>query len=586
MNERSYRWLRAVGIFILVVIALYGVIAINVYSSVGKFPSDEALPPAHINEIVWPTIGFPELLQQGSEMSVELDLASAATAASTVTATLTPARAELDGLSYTLGARTVVAGPSQHWPRGTAHGSGSVLLAKFALPADVVPELYDLSVEVDFGASRETDRQDNAVSVIAPHRSGDFRFISLTDVHVHERNISGFMAPVSDKGVSPDGTPVFFQRAIDQVNLIRPDFVVMMGDYVSGQRRPGEYTTEFEMLYEQLPRFQVPVFMAAGNHDQYVNGVNGAIVFEQNIGPLHYSFDVDNNHFTVVNTSQWSASDRTVMSKFFGLFNYPRKWQGQVLSAVDERKPESYRAQLAWVRDDIIAHGESAHRFMVMHHDPFRPNGKAGAWKNQRFGLVITLGGSGKGSTALKRLAWRYNVDFFITGHWHSDYVGRAGWLDRTGSTGYVNQTMVGFDEGGMQDKYPGYRLWSVEGPAVLGYTYMDGYHSMPFYDGSSLDGDTDLDALDRAALTYRRTEGGFSLGSYLGIQLDIKGLIGVFPTSPQYELSSGAAYRAVPLPKDPSRTLLYVQALVGPGVPGADATTVGDQAVTDIVVR
>jgi hypothetical protein len=274
------------------------------------------------------------------------------------------------------------------------------------------------------------------------------------------------------------------------------------------------------------------------------------------------------------------------MSKFGGLFNFPRKWQGQVMFATDERKPETYRGQLAWIRDDLASSGASANRFVVMHHDPYRKNGKAYAWKNQRFGGIITLGGSGTGSTALKKLAARYRVDYFMTGHLHSDYTGYAKWADRQGLTGYINQTMVSFDEGGMKDSYPGYRLWNVRGKSVTGFTYLDDYHSMPLYDGSVLKDETDLDALDRQAIVVSGDGAGFKVSSYLGVPLEVEGLVGPFPARQQYRVSGGEVYQSVPMPRDPSRNLLYIKASVGPGVPGPSAATPGQKAETPVLVR
>lgn len=585
MNERLYRWLRVAGIVLLAMIVAYGAVAVNVYSSVGKFPAGETVPPARITTIVWPTIGFPAIVAPGSELDVELDLAAEAASGARVTAALRPVRPELKGLSYQMSASSIAPARSSRWPRGTAYGSGRVAVARFSVPWEAPGELYDLSIVAELGSRTVTDVQRNSVSVASISGSDGFRFISLTDIHVHERGISGFMNPVSDKGISKDGTPVFFRRAIEQVNLIRPDFVVMVGDYVSAQCRPGQLRREFEMFYRQLPRFRVPVFMAAGNHDQYVNGIDGAKLFERNIGPLHYSFDVGNSHFAVVNTSQWSAGDRTVMSKFFGVFTYPRKWQGQVLSASDERKPETYRGQLAWLRDDAAGWGKARHRFLVMHHDPFRANGKGYAWKNQRFGLVITLGGGGHGRRALREIASKHRVDFCITGHWHSDYIGRSAWSGGGGQTAFVNQTCVGFDEGGMRDSYPGYRLWSVQGASVLGYTYLDAFHSIPFYDGSVLDGETDTDRLERPSVSARRTPAGFEAGSYLGVRLNLRGLVGVFPAG-STAVRGGTVYQAVPLSGDPGRELLYLEAGVGPGVPGASAAEVGERAVVEVVLE
>jgi hypothetical protein len=255
-----------------------------------------------------------------------------------------------------------------------------------------------------------------------------------------------------------------------------------------------------------------------------------------------------------------------------------------VLGATDERKPETYVGELAWIKRDLARHPDDQPTFMMMHHDPFRPNGKAISWKNERFAGVYTLGGGGVGSTALKTLASRYTVDYVLTGHLHSDYVGSRLWANRRGSTAYVNQTMVYFDEGGEKDSYPGYRLWSVRNGTASGYTYLDDFHSMPLYDGSNLKGLTDLSKLHTQALSGTRTQKGFSVSSYLGVSVPVRGLIGVFPAGSK-SAPGATAYQSVPLPADPTKVLLYLSTAVPAGKPGPDPSTPGTPANAAITV-
>jgi 3',5'-cyclic AMP phosphodiesterase CpdA len=588
-NTHMNKWLRALAIVLMVIIVIYGVIAINLYSSVGRFPTKVPRPPGHITSLIWPTIGFPELVNAGSPVQAEF-LDDGTAKSPTFTATLRPVRAELRGLAYTLGASALTKGTSRYWPVGTRHARQQVWRPSFTLPEAAVPELYDLTIDADIGGRHVSDAQPHAVSVLPPGQHKDFTFVSLSDIHVHQRNISGALTPQSNKGIAPDGTPVFFEKAIDQVNLLRPDFAVMLGDYVRAQRYAGEYQPEFANFYKALSRFEVPVFIVAGNHDVYFNEVDGAKVYEENIGPLHYSFDAGEAHFTAVNTNQWPASDRIVMEKF-GTFVYPRKWQGQVLGAADERKTAEYRSQLAWIRDDLARHQGAAARFMLMHHDPYRPNGKAIAWKNERFGAAFTLGGGGLGSTALKELASMYRVGYVLTGHWHSDYVGSIPWTTHSGDAVFANQTMVTFDEGGMKDSYPGYRMWSVQGGSVSGYTYLDDYHSIPLYDGSSLNGMTDLDRLDRPAISVARGMGmqpvpAFYLDSYLGVPIEARGIVGAFPARSTYKVTNGEIYQRVPMPGYSGLEVLYIKATAPAGKPGSSAGTPGEASRTLVIVE
>ena len=614
MNKRLVRALQITGIIVIVLIVFYSGIAMVLYSSSGRFPLKRTpYPPVRINNLIWPTIGYPALLAPGSPLEVEFDFNKPPRVSrqprdpARWQVVLKPAREALKGLRYNLKAVKKWKGPSARWPAGTSRGApGEVWHAEFRVPTDAVPELYDLTVKAEAGGSPYSDEQPHSVSVT--DRAGDdFSFVTLSDIHVHRRNISSAYEKQTNKGITPEGRPVFFEKAIDQVNLIRPDFVIMLGDYVRAQHAPGDYQIEFENFYNALSRFEVPVFMIPGNHDVYINEVDGAAIWEKSLGPLRYSFDVGDCHFTAANTSEWGRSDRIVMKKL-GLFVYPRKWQGQVLGARNEKNVEGFKGQLAWMRDDLAAHRGSKTRVLLLHHDPYVPDGEGIAFDNERFAGLYTLGGGGKGRTALRALAARYRVAFAFTGHLHSDDVGRVEWQDGAGETVFANQTCVTFDEGGLGDHYPGYRLVDVEGGVVKSFAYLTGDNSIPLYDGSSLKGETDIDLLDRPALSAERIaeaagpaggtqlpveqEGvsagraGWRVENYLAMPVDLRGLVVEVPDSPNgYEAVSGEVYRYVKVPGT-GRALVYVRAALPEGVPGKSATRPGTPSRVTVTVE
>jgi 3',5'-cyclic AMP phosphodiesterase CpdA len=610
------RVLKVVGILVISLVVIYSGIAVALYSSSGRFPQKRTpYPPVRIKNLIWPSVGFPELVTPGASLEVEFDpdasqrgSTGGAAAPSDWRAVLKPARASLSGLRYGLRPARVWQAVSSHWPQGTSRGGPyRVWHAEFKVPAEAVPELYDLTVEVDSGNGLLSDRQPHAVS-ISEKIDDDFRFATLADIHVHRRNISGFFQPQTNKGISLEGRPVFFEDAIKQVNLIRPDFVILLGDLVRAQHERGDFQPEFENFYETLLEFEVPVFLVPGNHDQYINEVDGAKIWEESLGPLRYSFDVAGCHFTAVNTYEWPNSDRIVMSKL-GLFVYPRRWQGQVLDARKENDEGSYAGQLAWIRDDLAAHKDSKLRVMLLHHDPFRPGGSGKlSWKDERFVGVYTMGGNGRGRVALKNLASEYKVAYVFTGHVHSDYIGRAKWVDGTGDTVYANQTCVYFDEGGVREKYPGYRLVNVRDGGIKGVAYLNHESSIPFYDGSVPNGKTDLDNLDRPALSAEavagadlRTSGqgigaeagggqstptGWKVTNYLAVRMALGGLVlETARSNVGYPVSGGEVYRVVKVP-DGSRVLLYIKATIDKGVPGKNAGDPGVPAVKEVALR
>jgi hypothetical protein len=422
----------------------------------------------------------------------------------------------------------------------------------------------------------------------------DFTFITLSDIHVHERDNSTLVTKQTNKGISEEGEPLFFEEAIEQVNLIKPDFVLMLGDYIRGQRRPGDLASEYAGFYQALQGLEVPAFILPGNHDQYVNEIDGARYFEENLGPLYFSFDIGDCHFTCLDTYQWPQDDRIVMNKL--LYMDPNKWQGQVLGAGDERDEASYDGELAWIRDDLEAHRPASLRVMAVHHDPYTEDGKGYSF-NQiiRWGIRVP-GGGGKGKAALRELASSHDVAMLFGGHLHVDRVGESPWEDGGGETVYSCQTCVYFDEGGHSDHYPGYRLVEVDDGIIASFAYLDSVSSYPFYDGSVPEGETDLDLLELPALrqevseetTDERWRLSFEVENYLGTDMELSGLTAPALQRPEgdYKVDGGEIYRVVPMSDKPGWVLLYLKTKVRAGIPGEDSDHSGQPSVTNITIQ
>ena len=211
------------------------------------------------------------------------------------------------------------------------------------------------------------------------------------------------------------------------------------------------------------------------------------------------------------------------------------------------------------------------------------------------------------GKTALMELCSRYRVDLALSGHLHIDDVGEAGWADGEGRTVFATQTCVYYDEGGEQENYPGYRLVEVAGGKVGSFAYVNGVSSIPFYDGSSISGRTDLDKLDRPALSSTKfvfddaageqgtgagqppggTAGrtGWLVDSFLAVPMELEGLVMEVPHLREgYAAAGGEIYRYVRVP-DTDRALVYVRAVTGRGVPGKSATRPGEPSRKEVTV-
>jgi Calcineurin-like phosphoesterase len=586
-------------ILLLVCVGLTGAVLSFLNSPFFRYPTDGEYPPPRINELIWPTIGCPALVMPGEVMVAEVDLWNGdeerpqAESASGWRASLRPSRAELAGISIELEPLEARLGPSERWPYRGSEGSGeTVWHVSFRVPREAVPELYDLSLEVDVGSEHVTDSQPHAVALVED-AGDDLTFITLSDIHVHERNNSSLTKQQTDKGISEDGEPLFFEAAIAQVNLIRPDFVLILGDLVRGQRRPGELLSEYEDFYDALLRFEVPVFLLPGNHDGYVNEIDGLVWFEDNLGPLYYSFDCGDCHIACLDTYQWPFDDRVVLNKL--VYMEPRKWQGQILGAGDEGDPATYTDQLAWLDDDLASHTGASLKVLAMHHDPYTPEGKGYSFINVlKFPLYLGAGG-GAGRDALLGSASRMEVDAVFGGHQHRDEIGEVPWDDGAGDTVYSCQTCVYFGEGGTGDDYPGYRLVEVEDGEIASLAYLDGVSSYPFYDGSVPGGETDLDGLERPALwtavsktaAVETWSARIEVGNLLGEDMMLAGIVVEAPAPPPggYKVEGAELYRTLEIPDDSGSVLLYLRTEAAAGIPGEAAATPGDPSLTTITV-
>src|SRR5258707_5200401 len=80
-----------------------------------------------------------------------------------------------------------------------------------------------------------------------------------------------------------------FSRAVEQINLLQPEFVLSVGDLIEGyttdQERAAKEWREFQSFASRL---QMPFFYVAGNHD--VANPFLAKMWQEKFGRLYYHF--------------------------------------------------------------------------------------------------------------------------------------------------------------------------------------------------------------------------------------------------------------------------------------------------------
>ena len=62
--------------------------------------------------------------------------------------------------------------------------------------------------------------------------------------------------------------PGVFSKAVGQINLLQPEFVVSVGDLIEGYTEdPGQWALEWSEFESVVDKLDMPFFFCAGNHD-------------------------------------------------------------------------------------------------------------------------------------------------------------------------------------------------------------------------------------------------------------------------------------------------------------------------------
>jgi len=108
--------------------------------------------------------------------------------------------------------------------------------------------------------------------------------------------------------------PGVFAQAVEKLNLLQPEFVMSIGDFIEGKTEDG---TELDMQWDEFDamarKLEMPFFYVPGNHD--ISNEVMAEKWRQRLGPSYYHFIYRDVLFLCVNTedqSKRSISDRQV----------------------------------------------------------------------------------------------------------------------------------------------------------------------------------------------------------------------------------------------------------------------------------
>ena len=114
-----------------------------------------------------------------------------------------------------------------------------------------------------------------------------------------------YFAVVGDTQGTTLAEPVspVFDKIIEKVNELKPDFLVHLGDKVSGSADPEILRKQFLTYRQKVAVLTLPLYEVPGNHDLPTEDCYP--VYRKVVSPRrYYSFDHKENHFVVLSSEE------------------------------------------------------------------------------------------------------------------------------------------------------------------------------------------------------------------------------------------------------------------------------------------
>ena len=113
--------------------------------------------------------------------------------------------------------------------------------------------------------------------------AGEFRFAVLGDSHFDN--------------------PEIFERLVQEINLLRPAFVIHTGNMIEGYTYdPEQIRKEWECFKKQIAPLTMPFYPVPGNRDIATTPLQAIFAEIWGKDKLYYSFDYRGSHFIILNT--------------------------------------------------------------------------------------------------------------------------------------------------------------------------------------------------------------------------------------------------------------------------------------------
>ena len=195
-------------------------------------------------------------------------------------------------------------------------------------------------------------------------------------------------ALVSDR--TGGARPGVFERAIDELNLLRPEFVISVGDLVEGYMKdPDVLARQWREFDDIIARLDMRFFQVPGNHD--LSNEAMLATWEKRAGNPYYSFIYKDVLFLVLDTDDPPVATSNILSRLFSepgkaaemeqlLESDPRRADTLISAQIeklnmpaDEVIPAGIsEKQATWARQTLATHRDVRWTIVLMHKPAWR----------------------------------------------------------------------------------------------------------------------------------------------------------------------------------------------------------------------
>ena len=177
-------------------------------------------------------------------------------------------------------------------------------------------------------------------------------------------------------GHNVEGT---FKIAINQLNLLQPEFVINVGDLIEGYSdEPSELNGEWDEVDAMLGELEFPFFRTPGNHD--IANKTAQQVWLDRFGATHYSFVYGDTLFLVLDSEDPPREAPPGMKEKLELYNRlqvedPESAQAMLAEFMSDEavvaglaKPAEFDAeQIAFIEDSLAKNPDVRWTFLFLH---------------------------------------------------------------------------------------------------------------------------------------------------------------------------------------------------------------------------